>query len=130
MCILAEGLLEVLIANADGTQLKVSGLSPGTFFGEKSLLTGEPRSATVVCIVDSVVGEISKNCMAILLEGNPELVEIIGRAIVKRDLHNELALSRVTIEEVESKVSSTAAKFALKIRNFFGMVHKSNEYER
>jgi len=103
----------------DGTQIKVADLAPGTFFGEKSLLTGDPRSATIVCVADSIVCEITKNCMASLLERNPALAETLARAVVERDLQNELALSRATKEEVDSKVSSVVGQFITKIRGFF-----------
>ena len=119
MYILAEGLLEVLIEKPDGTQTKVADLAPGTFFGEKSLLTGEPRSATIVCVAESIVCEITKNCMATLLERKPELAETFARAVIERDLHNERTLSRATKEEVEMKVTSVVGQFVSKIRGFF-----------
>lgn len=119
MYILAEGLLEVLIAQPDGTQIKVADLAPGTFFGEKSLLTGEPRSATIVCTAESTVCEITKGCMAELLERKPELADTLARAVIQRDMHNELALARATKEEVNAKVSSVLGQFASKIRTFF-----------
>lgn len=119
MFILAEGLLEVMVAQPDGTQVKVADLAPGTFFGEKSLLTGEARSATVVCVADSTVCEITKGCMGCLFESKPELAEILGRAVVERDLQNELAMARATREEVEAKISSVVGQFVSKIRRFF-----------
>lgn len=120
MFILAEGLLEVLVRQPDGTQIKVADLAPGTFFGEKSLLTGETRSATVVCVAESVVCEITKNCMASLLERKPGLVEILGRAVIERDMQNELALAQSTKEEVNSKVNSVLGLFVSKMKQFFG----------
>ncbi|HEY9164095.1 MAG TPA: cyclic nucleotide-binding domain-containing protein, partial [Magnetovibrio sp.] len=119
MFILAEGLMEVLVNQPDGTQIKVADLAPGTFFGEKSLLTGDPRSATVVCVAESIICEITKSCISTLLEQKPELAETLARAVVERDLQNELTLSRATKEEVNAKVSSVVGLFAAKIRGFF-----------
>lgn len=119
MFILAEGLLEVLIDQPDGTQTKVADLAPGTFFGEKSLLTGQSRSATVLCVAESIICEVTKNCMMSLLEQKPELAESLGRAVVERDMQNELTLSRLTKDEVNAKVSSALDEFVSKIRRFF-----------
>ena len=119
MFILAEGLLEVLIDQPDGMQVKVADLAPGTFFGEKSLLTGQSRSATVLCIAESIVCEITRNCMMSLLDRKPELAEALGRAVIERDMQNELTLSRATKEEVNSKVSSALDDVVAKIRQFF-----------
>lgn len=119
MFILAEGLLEVLIDQPDGAQTKVADLAPGTFFGEKSLLTGQSRSATVLCVAESIICEVTKNCMMSLLEQKPELAESLGRAVVERDMQNELTLSRLTKDEVNAKVSSALDEFVSKIRRFF-----------
>lgn len=121
MFILAEGLLEVFINQPDGTQVKVADLAPGTFFGEKSLLTGEPRSATILCVSESVICEITKNCMMSLLERKPDLAQTLGRAVVERDMQNEQALSRATKQEIESKASSAIDEFVAKIRHFFSL---------
>jgi len=60
MYIVAEGLLYVYIAQGEsGTLLKVAELSPGQFFGEIALLTGEPRSTTVKAETDALVYEIT-----------------------------------------------------------------------
>jgi small-conductance mechanosensitive channel/CRP-like cAMP-binding protein len=120
MFILAEGLVEVLINQPDGSQIKVADLAPGTFFGEKSLLTGEPRSASIVCVAESTVCEITKSCIASLLDRNPDLAETLGRAVVERDMQNELALSRATKEEVDLQVTSAVGQFISKIWTFFG----------
>lgn len=120
MFILAEGLLEVLIAQPDGVQAKVADLAPGTFFGEKSLLTGQARSATVICAAESVICEITKNCMTQLLDKKPELAELLARAVVERDMQNELALSQATKEEVNAKVAFALGDFVTKIKRFFG----------
>jgi len=120
MFILAEGLLEVLIDQPDGTQLKVADLAPGIFFGEKSLLTGEPRSATVVCVAESEVCEITKSCMAKLLEINPDLVDTLGRAVVERDIINEAALTSVVKQDLDLECNSIVKQMAAKIKHFFG----------
>ena len=44
MFILVEGLLNVVILDAAEIEVKVAQLKPGAWFGELSLLTGEPRS--------------------------------------------------------------------------------------
>lgn len=119
MFILSEGMLEVLINQPDGAQHKIGEMTPGVFFGEKSLLTGQPRTATVRCVTDSVVCEITKSCMKTLLDMKPELAETLGRASIERDLMNEQTLSRATKEEVELKVSSTVSDLVVKIRQFF-----------
>ncbi len=45
--VVTEGHAEVLIHDADGTELILNEVGPGGFFGELSMLTNEPRAARV-----------------------------------------------------------------------------------
>jgi len=51
--VVTEGHAEVLIRDADGTELILNTVGPGGFFGELSMLTNEPRAARVRA-VDSI----------------------------------------------------------------------------
>ena len=76
MYIVAEGLLHVYIHQADsGETIRVGQLAAGAFFGEISLLTGDPRTATVKAAVDSYVYEITRDDMQVLLDKRPEIAE-------------------------------------------------------
>ena len=59
-------------------------LGPGTFFGEMALVTGEPRSATVVA--SSAVSLLSLHSLdfQILSSRNPEIAEIIRQTALER----------------------------------------------
>lgn len=119
MFILAEGLLEVFINQEDGTRIQVADLGPGTFFGEKSMLTGEVRSATVVCAVDSTVCEITKEHMAELMQMNAEVAPLLSRAIVERELQNSAALDHHVNADLTTQVDDAAGAFLSKVRLFF-----------
>ncbi|MGB4056794.1 MAG: cyclic nucleotide-binding domain-containing protein [Alphaproteobacteria bacterium] len=57
-----RGRVEILIKDADGRhQLKVAEMGPGDLFGEMSLITNEPRSATVRAMEDCTVTVISRD---------------------------------------------------------------------
>jgi hypothetical protein len=71
-------------------------------------------------VAESTVCEITKSCIASLLDRNPDLAETLGRAVVERDMQNELALSRATKEEVDLQVTSAVGQFISKIWTFFG----------
>jgi small-conductance mechanosensitive channel/CRP-like cAMP-binding protein len=69
MMVVAEGMLEVMV---DGTA--VGRVWPGECMGEMSLLTGAPRSATVVAAQRSVLIEVHQRAIRPLLEVNPGLI--------------------------------------------------------
>ncbi|MDP6804846.1 MAG: cyclic nucleotide-binding domain-containing protein [Rhodospirillales bacterium] len=54
------GRLEVLNKVHDGEERRIATLEPGSVFGEMSLLTGSPRSATVVSMTPVTLLEVGK----------------------------------------------------------------------
>lgn len=59
-------------------------LSEGACFGEMSLLTGEPRSATVVAKTDTLAILIQKSALSAILEARPELAQTFAQVVEER----------------------------------------------
>jgi CRP-like cAMP-binding protein len=78
--VLAEGAL-VVSSEAAGEDTPIATMRPGNFFGEMSLLTGEPRSATVRTSVDTVVYEITRSDLMPILERHPALPRELAAAL-------------------------------------------------
>jgi len=73
--------------------VELARLGPGDFFGEMSLLTGEPRSATVTAITDCDLLEISKSGLDPILRTRPEILEQLARSMAERRLSNDVLLA-------------------------------------
>lgn len=85
MYILAEGLLDVFATSETSPEpFRVDSIRPGDFFGEMGMLTGEPRSATVVAVTDAIVLQISKSDFSGLLEERPEIAQQIAQVMAER----------------------------------------------
>ena len=54
------------------------------FFGEMSLLTGQPRSATVIAEEETEVLQIKKRALKPIFETNPSLVADVCKIIEQR----------------------------------------------
>lgn len=119
MFIIIEGLFEVFILNGE-EELKVATLSPGTFFGEKSLLTGEKRSATIKTVKESVVGELPKTAMEKLIESNENVVNILSTELAKRELKNKNVIDDSNNTD-ECPIETETNVFMAKIKNFFSL---------
>ena len=120
MFVLAEGLVSVRIAQDDG-ELDVAALSPGQFFGEMSLLTGEPRSATVVAITDTVAFEIDRAAIELALKSNPSAAEMISLAAAGRRLSSDAARLAQPPETIAAERSSVADKILATMSRFLGL---------
>ena len=117
MFLLSEGLASVLVKGEDG-EVDVATLRPGDFFGEMSLLTGDPRSATIMALSETVAFEIEKEDLIPLLDANPDAAELLAIAVADRRIASaEGAKKR---EVVAAERASLAGKILKSMLRFFG----------
>ncbi len=114
MFVLIEGLLKVNIQHPDAKAIDVGIISPGEFFGEMSLFTGEKRTATVKALTDAVTIEITKDSVKELLTRRPELMNDIAETIAERQSVNLKAF-----DDYLNKKETFIQKFIAKIKAFF-----------
>lgn len=88
MFIMLRGTAAVSVAK-NGTGIRVGVMRQGDCFGEISLLTGEPRSATVRAEGDCEVLEISKPVMAEVLRESPQCLTALSELLAKRRLEGD-----------------------------------------
>ncbi len=79
-----SGSLEVLKRMPGGDDKVVAQLGEGVVFGEMSVFSEEPRSATVRAQQECVLLEIERDDLRPLLQGNPQLVDSLAQLISER----------------------------------------------
>jgi small-conductance mechanosensitive channel len=84
--ILTRGSAEVLLTVEGGERKRVSVLHAGDFFGEMSLLTGEPRSATVKALEDSECYRLDRQAFNSILKARPELTQHFSEVLARRQV--------------------------------------------
>jgi CRP-like cAMP-binding protein len=89
--IVAHGKVEVLAngqAGADASGSAIAVLGPGHAFGEMSLLSGGPRTATIRAVEDTDLLEISKDDFEQLVANDPQLADTVKRISHQRAISN------------------------------------------
>jgi small-conductance mechanosensitive channel/CRP-like cAMP-binding protein len=81
MFVVVSGSVSVVL---EPSRDEVARIERGGYFGEMSLLTGEPRSATVLAVGDVVVVEIGADLFRRLAAVHPQAIEKIGLAAMIR----------------------------------------------
>jgi small-conductance mechanosensitive channel/CRP-like cAMP-binding protein len=119
MFLIAAGRAAVSVhAGEASASRKLAILEPGSAFGEISLLTGEPRLATVRALTETTLIEIDKATVAPLLRANPSLVEKLDAIILERRRHTSreraAADGKAGAPEPESLRDKIARFFGLK----------------
>lgn len=95
--VILDGTAEVKV-HEEGLTSVVATLESGQFFGEMSLLTGAPRTATVVARTPLRVLAIGKAALARLVEEDGKLLEVISGVVAKRQAETAAARERLSRE--------------------------------
>jgi small-conductance mechanosensitive channel/CRP-like cAMP-binding protein len=118
MFVLLRGTAQVSVAR-NGSPIRIGVLRAGDCFGEMSLLTGEPRTATVRADNDCEVLEISKLVMAGLLHAAPQCLDQLSELLAKRKMETEGIVRETPTEEQTTKEREYRATFLQRLRTFF-----------
>jgi small-conductance mechanosensitive channel len=114
--IITKGTCEVLLESDSRHFKQVAVLKKGDFFGEMSLLTGEPRSATVRAIEDTEVIMIQKAIFSEILTANSGISEYLGQVLSERQ--QQLARQGGDSSDL---AAATPGGFIQRIKSFFGI---------
>lgn len=118
MFLLVEGAVEVLIT-VDGKEVTVARMQAGDYFGEMSLLTGEPRTATIRAVTGGMAYRISRAAIAPALDSDPALMDLLSRNLAERNLARQAKAAASHDETPEQKHESLAAVLLGKMMGIF-----------
>lgn len=82
--LVTRGVLSVTTKSPDGSPIRVGSLNVGDFFGEVSVLTGRPRSATVSAETDAECLQIARERWEGLAAAHPRLRGLLEQALAER----------------------------------------------
>jgi cAMP-dependent protein kinase regulator len=82
--IIKEGQVEVFTVDVQGAPLTLAQLKEGDFFGEISLLTGRPRTASIKVLQAAELLRLTKNDFDQIIENHPEVKQILENSLLLR----------------------------------------------
>jgi small-conductance mechanosensitive channel len=101
-----------------GRRVHVAYLGPGSVFGERGMLTGEPRSATVVAHTDVECYRLDKAGFEGVMRARPDIAEEMARVLEQRSA--ELGARRASLSGV-APAATTRVDLLARMRTFFGL---------
>lgn len=123
MFVILKGTVKVQIPERSYMKT-INTLKEHDFFGEMSLLTGEPRSANVVAFEETEVLRIDKSGLKPIFASNPTLVESISELVEDR---RKLLAEQARLVEEEGGSLVRKGGMLRSIRSFFGISKKTEE---
>lgn len=113
MFIIVNGSVVITVGPA---QKQVAETHAGGYFGEMSLLTGDPRRATVRARGDCTVIEIPSDAFGAYIRSHPQTVDALATVVATR---------RAQLDESrggqKTEIHAASISLASRIRNFFGL---------
>ncbi|SRR5579884_570606 len=79
--VIESGCVKVVLLSAEGDEVVLRVLTSGEVFGELALLTGRPRSASVIAVEDTVADTLDRNALLGFLSQHPEAAMPIFRVL-------------------------------------------------
>jgi small-conductance mechanosensitive channel/CRP-like cAMP-binding protein len=109
---LIRGQVEVLVSAAGRPFVSVAMLGEDAILGEMSLLTGEPRSASLRAVGECLLLEVERRDMQPIFQGEPGLLEELAELIADR----RAALEKLSTVEADDREKGILAM----MRKLFG----------
>ena len=119
MYVVRSGRARVEVADDHGGTAVVARRGPGEYFGEMTLLTGEPRSASVLAELETEVVTLGRDAFAGILLAEPAVAETLSEVLTRRNM--ALGESLAEIESVADSGRPIAAVILDRIRSIFGL---------
>ena len=121
MYFVVAGTVGITFHSGDGPERQIATFESGDFFGEASLLTGEPRSATATAVSRVTCYRLDKAGLQRTMELQPELAEDMSVVMAHRQIELASARDKMDRETALRRESESQTQLLARIRRFFGI---------
>ncbi len=119
--IIINGEAEVFVDLSNGKRRNVRTLGHGNFFGEMGLLTGAPRSASVIAKTDVECYRIDKDVVEEMLHARPGIAEEVSHILVTRRAELDVALQNLDATGPHKDLTQQRSEILATIKRFFSL---------
>lgn len=107
-----------IVDELNGKRTRVATLGPGDIFGERGMLTGEPRSATVCAVTDLECYRLDKEGFQGVIQARPDIAQELSRVLAARAAELDALRRDAAVAPV---MHANHTDFLARIRSFFGL---------
>jgi CRP-like cAMP-binding protein/small-conductance mechanosensitive channel len=121
MFFVVSGTVAISFRGSDGIDSRISLIEPGNFFGEASLLTGEPRSASAVALSSVDCYRLDKSGLQTVMSRDPDLAEDMSVVMAHRQMELEVVREKIDRATAARREADTQTQLLGLIRRFFSI---------
>jgi small-conductance mechanosensitive channel/CRP-like cAMP-binding protein len=118
--IIVSGVAEVKV-NIEGTDKTVAKIQSPGFVGEMGLMTGEPRTATVVAVTEVECYRLDKEAFNKIMVGRPEIAEGISHVLATRSVELKAVREDLDVDSKRLALEAERQRLVTTIQRFFGL---------
>lgn len=118
--IMTDGQAEVRIS-ANGQERHVTDLHAPTFFGEMGLMTGEPRTATIIARSPVSCYRLYRDSFQTILQERPPIAEEISSILAERDVQMKTIRQQLDEDSRDRQIEEASSNMLGRISVFFGL---------
>ena len=119
--IVIRGEAEVYLETPDGGRRVLRDLGKGSFFGEMGLMTGAPRSASVLAKTDVECYRLDKEMFEEILHQRPSIAEEISQVLAVRKVELDSMIQGMGAESASRDAAQHSGEILATIKRFFGL---------
>ena len=119
--IIINGDAEVYLEMPNGARRIVSTLGKGSFFGEMGLMTGAPRSASVIAKSDVECYRLDKEVFEEMMQARPAIADEISQILVTRRAELDNAMQDMDAQSALKDMSQQRNEILSTIKRFFSL---------
>jgi CRP-like cAMP-binding protein len=101
---LLVGQMQVVDVTEDGREIGLRILSPGNFFGEIAVITGSPRTASVVSITNVVVAFMPRELALLLFSHSPSIANKMIHMLAEKIAKDSELRGMLSIQNASKRV--------------------------
>jgi small-conductance mechanosensitive channel/CRP-like cAMP-binding protein len=121
MHVVLDGQVAVYAAE-ESPRRELFRLGVGDFFGEMSLITGAPRTATVVTVTDARTFVIDEPSFRAMLARHPEVADALSEVLAQRQAELASKLEQRAVDENQRR--ATKSVMLARLKGLFGLADK------
>jgi CRP-like cAMP-binding protein len=114
-----SGRVRIMLAHDSGLSEQIASVEPGGFFGEMSLLTGEPRTATALALEQVDCYRLSKPNLDPVFARHPDLAGDISALLTARHAGLAAAREKMGEEADRQREAESRGNLLTRIRRYF-----------
>lgn len=119
--LITRGDAEVRVSVDGRLSETIASLHAGDFFGEMGMMTGAPRSATVIALGDVECYRVDKDAFHDILRSRPQIAEDISEVLARRTSELDAARENLNEEAKRARMRDHQGDLLRRIKNFFAL---------